>query len=61
MDLVRDLGEPDWTALALGTAGAAVSAYACISLLMRWVDQIGYLPFVIYRLILGVVLIGLVI
>ncbi len=61
MDLVTDLGDPDWAALALGTAGAAVSAYACISLLMRWVDQIGYLPFVIYRLILGVVLIGLVI
>jgi undecaprenyl-diphosphatase len=60
MDLVTDFGEPDWAALALGTAVAAASAYACISLLMRWVDQIGFLPFVIYRLILGVILIGLV-
>ncbi|MEP4050979.1 MAG: undecaprenyl-diphosphate phosphatase [Litorimonas sp.] len=30
-----------------------VTAYACIALFMKWVGRIGFLPFMIYRLILG--------
>lgn len=30
-----------------------VTAYACIALFMRWVGRIGFLPFMIYRLLLG--------
>jgi undecaprenyl-diphosphatase len=33
-----------------------ISAYACISLFLAWISRIGMLPFVIYRLILGAVL-----
>ena len=30
-----------------------ITAYACIALFMKWVGRIGFLPFMIYRLILG--------
>jgi undecaprenyl-diphosphatase len=30
-----------------------MTAYACIALFMKWVGRIGFLPFMIYRLILG--------
>ncbi|MBY4679000.1 undecaprenyl-diphosphate phosphatase [Marinobacterium arenosum] len=45
--------------VAGGTAVAAVSAFACIHLFLRWLDRIGMKPFVIYRLLLGVLLLGL--
>lgn len=45
-----------WHDLALGVLISAASAYACISLFMRWINRIGMLPFVIYRLLLGAVL-----
>ncbi len=34
-------------------------AFMVISLLMRWIEKIGYTPFIIYRLILGVMLLVL--
>ena len=48
----------DWTAIGLGTALSFVSAYACIHYFLILVDRIGMLPFVIYRLILGAILIA---
>lgn len=45
---------------ALIAAGAAfVVAYLVIKLLMDWIHKIGYMPFVIYRLILGTFLLWL--
>jgi len=50
-------GEPvDWGVMALGTLVAAVSAFACIHLFLRLLERIGFLPFVIYRVVLGVAL-----
>lgn len=46
----------DWTALAVGTIVAAISAYACIRLFLAFIQRIGMWPFVLYRLILGGVL-----
>ncbi len=43
----------DWPALALGALFSAVTAYLCIALFLKWLDRIGMLPFVIYRLLLG--------
>jgi undecaprenyl-diphosphatase len=47
----------DWTSLFLGVALSAISAYLCIHLFLKLLDRIGMLPFVIYRLVLGVFLI----
>lgn len=48
----------DWTAIGLGTALSFVSAYACIHFFLILVERVGMLPFVIYRLALGAILIA---
>jgi undecaprenyl-diphosphatase len=55
------IGEVDtpWTAIAAGTLAAAASGFLCIHLLLRLVTQVGFLPFVIYRLVLGAVLLAI--
>lgn len=50
----------DWTAILAGVVLSAVSAYLCIYLFLKWLNQIGFLPFMIYRLILGFALLWLV-
>lgn len=35
-----------------------LAAWAAIALMMRWLERIGFLPFVVYRVALGVALIG---
>ncbi|KAA0873858.1 undecaprenyl-diphosphate phosphatase [Nitrincola tapanii] len=45
--------------LVLGALVAGVSAWTCIHLFLKWIAQIGMMPFVIYRLLLGVLLLGL--
>ncbi len=48
-----------WGFIAIGIGLSALTAYLCIALFMRLVETIGFMPFVIYRLVLGAVLIGL--
>jgi undecaprenyl-diphosphatase len=38
---------------ALAAALAFVTAIAAISLLMRWLQHAGFMPFVVYRVVLG--------
>jgi len=45
-----------WLDLGLGAFLAFVAAYACIHFFLKWLPRIGMTPFVIYRLLLGVVL-----
>lgn len=47
------------TLLALAIPAAALTAYACIALFLAWVERVGMLPFVVYRLVLGTVLLAL--
>lgn len=56
LKLFQQTGPVAWEALLLGTVVAAVSAYLCIMFFLRLIERIGMLPFVIYRLVLGVVL-----
>lgn len=49
----------DWQVLGLGTVLAFAAAYACIHLFLKWLPKIGMLPFVLYRLLLGVVLLAI--
>jgi undecaprenyl pyrophosphate phosphatase UppP len=46
----------EWGPLVLGTLVAAVIVYLSIHFFMRLIEQVGMLPFVIYRLLLGVFL-----
>ncbi len=46
----------DWFSLFCGVALSAISAYLCIVYFIKLLDKIGMLPFVIYRLVIGLVL-----
>lgn len=49
----------DMDDLIIGAAISAVSAYMCIHLFLKLLERIGMTPFVVYRLILGAVLLAL--
>ncbi len=42
-----------WTMLLTGTVLSGISAYGCIHIFLKLLDQIGFLPFVIYRFLFG--------
>ena len=44
----------DWMAMGLGVAISFASALACIHAFLKILDRAGMLPFVIYRLLLGI-------
>jgi undecaprenyl-diphosphatase len=48
-----------WTDILVGMAVSGVSAYLCIHYFLKLLDRVGMLPFVVYRLVLGVVLFAL--
>lgn len=45
-------------AMAAGIALSGISAYLCIHYFLAFIKRIGMMPFVAYRIILGVILIG---
>ena len=52
--------EPDFFAIFLVLVISAIVAYLCIEVFIRMVNVIGMMPFVIYRIILGVALLTFV-
>ena len=56
LKLVEHSGPVAWDVLSVGTVVAAVSAWLCIHFFLKLVERTGMLPFVIYRLALGVFL-----
>lgn len=56
LELVESNVPVDWFSLTLGVVLSAVSAYLCIHLFLKALEKMGMLPFVIYRMILGVFL-----
>ncbi|NNJ98036.1 MAG: undecaprenyl-diphosphate phosphatase [Gammaproteobacteria bacterium] len=49
----------DGQALLIGALISAVSAYTCIHYFLKLLDRVGMMPFVAYRLVLGIVLVVL--
>ncbi|WP_026376296.1 undecaprenyl-diphosphate phosphatase [Aestuariibacter salexigens] len=56
IDLLQNKTLVDWNALVYGAGFSFIAAYTCIYLFLAWISRIGMLPFVIYRLLLGAVL-----
>lgn len=56
IELIQSPNTEIWFPLISGAILAACSAYACIAIFMRLIERIGLWPFVLYRLVLGVVL-----
>ncbi len=51
----------DWQMLILGTVISGVAALTCIHYFLILLEKVGFKPFIFYRLVLGVVLIGLMV
>lgn len=60
LDLLEQPQPVDWGLLFTGFAASAVVAYLTIVFFLHLLDRLGMLPFVIYRLVLGVALLFLV-
>jgi undecaprenyl-diphosphatase len=58
-ELTQSVQSIDWYALSVAIILSAISAGLCIHLFLRLIEKVGMMPFVIYRLLLGVVLIAL--
>ncbi len=48
-----------WLEIIVGVLLSAVSAYLCIHYFLKLIEKLGFLPFVVYRLLLGTVLLVL--
>jgi undecaprenyl-diphosphatase len=59
LKLFEETAPVDRHALLLGTAVSAVSAFLCIHYFLRLIERAGMMPFVVYRLLLGGVLLWL--
>lgn len=59
LDLVKQPAMVDWSAMIIGVVTSSIAAYLCIHYFLKLLERIGMLPFVIYRLLLGAVLIYL--
>ena len=57
-EAVTAVVEVHWPSLITGIVVSAVCAFACIHFFLQLVGRIGMLPFVLYRLLLGVVLLA---
>ena len=54
--LIEQAAPVAWDALLIGIAVSGFSAWLCIHFFMKLIERIGMWPFVVYRLVLGVVL-----
>lgn len=59
IDLARQTAAVDWGLITTGVIVSAITAYLCIHFFLKLLERMGMLPFVIYRLLLGAVLIYL--
>jgi len=60
-DLLETSDFVAWDLIAIGVVVSFISAYVCIQLFLAWIQRIGLLPFVAYRLLLGIILLVVVI
>jgi len=51
----------DWFLITVGVAVSAVSAYLCIYFFLSFINRLGMMPFVYYRLLLGAILIIMIV
>jgi undecaprenyl-diphosphatase len=59
-DLLKATEPVDWSSLAWGVVLSGIAAYTAIHLFLRFIERIGMWPFVVYRLLLGAVILLMV-
>ncbi|EXJ14266.1 undecaprenyl-diphosphate phosphatase [Imhoffiella purpurea] len=60
LDLAQSAAPVDWTALLIGAQFSFLVAYLTIHFFLRFIERISMLPFVLYRFLLGGVILFLV-
>jgi undecaprenyl-diphosphatase len=55
----EEVAVSQWLIIGYGALVSAAVAYACIHYFLRLIERIGFLPFVVYRVCLGITLLGL--
>lgn len=58
-ELVAASTQTQWSILATGVCASALVAFLCMNVFMRFVDRVGMMPFVIYRVLLSIAIIVL--
>lgn len=58
-NLIKAGGAADWPTMVTGAVVAAMAAVACIHVFLKLLERVGMMPFIVYRLVLGVVLFAL--
>ncbi len=56
-DLVETTQTVQWGILATGVVVSAAMAFLCMNLFMRFVDRVGMMPFVLYRVLLAIAIV----
>ena len=59
LKLIQEGNGIDWFSIGLGYALSALSAYICIHYFMKLLERMGMMPFVIYRVAQGIILLWL--
>ncbi|NNF16608.1 MAG: undecaprenyl-diphosphate phosphatase [Gammaproteobacteria bacterium] len=54
--LVQSPLATDWLMLGAGVVLSAIAAYLCIRWFLAWIERCGFLPFALYRILLGIVI-----
>lgn len=57
LQLIKSDIAVNWDEIFLGVVLSGLIAYACIHVFLKLLERVGMMPFVIYRLVLGIVLI----
>jgi len=61
LDLIKETPSMNWGDLISGVILSFIAASLCIHFFMQYIEKTGMLPFVIYRILLGVVILWVVI
>jgi undecaprenyl-diphosphatase len=51
---VADITSHQWIVLAIGFVVSFIVAYAAVAWFMNWVRKRGFVPFAIYRIVIGI-------
>lgn len=60
LDLMQSADPVDWTSLCLGALLSFIVAYLTIHFFLKFIEKVSMLPFVLYRLLLGALILILV-
>lgn len=59
LEMVESGTSTEWAVLLYAISVSAIVSFACIHYFLRLIERVGFMPFIIYRVLMGVVLLGL--